>query len=115
MIKRYLAKMISVIKSDGFVPGSVKIIKGFWATIKYAKSANVLFISSGAVGDSWRFRGQNVAEELRLNGISVSITIQENIWLDKYAGKFKVFIFHRVSRNPNVRKLIDEIKAQKKK
>lgn len=114
MMKRYLEKMVSVLKTDGIVAGSVKIAKGLWATVKYSASADVLFISSGAVGSSWMYRVRNVSEELGINGISSSITIQENIWLDRYAGKFKIFIFHKVSVNDNVRKLIAEIKAQKK-
>lgn len=113
-MERYVEKIFSVIKTDGLVPGALKIAKGLWAVIRYARPADVLFISSGAVGDSWRFRVSNVAEELRLHGISASITVQENIWLDKYAKNFKVFIFHRVTEIKEIKKLVEEIKSLEK-
>ena len=94
MLGRYLNKIRLLLRDEGLVAGSKKTFLGLWAVLRHAGSGDVLFISSGAVGDSWRYRVKNVAEELNFHGISASITIQENLWLDLYVRNFKVFIFH---------------------
>ncbi|MCX6762559.1 MAG: glycosyltransferase [Candidatus Moranbacteria bacterium] len=42
------------------------------------------------------------------------VTVQDNPFLSRYAGKFKIFIFHRVLYTPAVKKLIERVKEQKK-
>jgi len=99
---------------------------GFWGGIKtlfnyfiiycktfFVSSGDVLFISSG-VGDSAHYRAYNPAEELRLHGFKTAVTISDNPNLPKLADKFKVFIFHRTACNKFVKKLIKNIKKQKK-
>lgn len=114
MFSRYLGKMVAIIKRDGFFTGVTSVFRMLFVLVKQPKSADVLFVSSGAMGDSWRYRVKNVAEELGLHGISSSITVQENIWVSDLANKFKIFIFHRVQKNNKVSKLIENIKAQGK-
>lgn len=110
MLGRYLNKIRLLLRDEGLVAGSKKTFLGLWAVLRHAGSGDVLFISSGAVGDSWRYRVKNVAEELNFHGISASITIQENLWLDLYVRNFKVFIFHRVPYSANIASFIDKIK-----
>jgi glycosyltransferase involved in cell wall biosynthesis len=114
MLNRYLGKILAVIRQDGLFGGVKIAFRMFFALVYNPRSADVLFVSSGAIGDSWRYRVKNVAEELKLHGISSSIVVQENIWLDSYADKFKIFIFHRVSHTSQVVKLIDRIKKENK-
>ena len=114
MFNRYLGKIASIIKRDGFFTGIKIILQMFFVLVKKPKAADILFVSSGAVGDSWRYRVKNVAAEIELHGISSEITVQENIWLKNCADKFKVFIFHRVQSNAPVSELIEKIKKQGK-
>lgn len=113
-INRYVGKVISIVRQDGLFAGLKAILGMLYILLKFPKSADILFVSSGAIGDSWRYRVKNVAEELELNGILSSIVVQENFWLETYAKRFKIFIFHRVSGSPKIQKLIAEIKKQKK-
>lgn len=106
--------MLAIIKRDGFFVGISSIFRMFFILIEKPKSADILFVSSGAVGDSWRYRVKNIAEELELHGISSSIVIQDNIRVSDLADKFKVFIFHRVQNKKSVSELIEKIKEQKK-
>lgn len=110
MLGRYLNKIRLLLRDEGLVAGSKKTFLGLWAVLKYVRSNDVLFVSSGAVGDSWRYRVKNVAEELNLHGIPASITIQDNIWLNSYADRFKVFIFHRVVNTPKISSFMEKIK-----
>ncbi|HRY27669.1 MAG TPA: glycosyltransferase [Candidatus Moranbacteria bacterium] len=114
MFSRYLGKMVAIIKRDGFFAGVTSVFRMLFVLVKQPKSADVLFVSSGVMGDSWRYRVKNIAEELGLHGISSSITVQENIWISDLADKFKIFIFHRVQKNNKVSKLIENIKTQGK-
>lgn len=111
---RYRDKLAAVIRQDGLFSGVKTALVKSYELVRRPKPADILFISSGAIGDSWRYRVKNVAEELELHDISASIAVQENIWLDGCADKFKIFILHRVQGTPAVSKLIEKIKAQGK-
>lgn len=108
-----IGKAIKVIQRDGLINGGGRIVNAFGAMFRRVKPGDILFITGG-VGDSARYRTANVAEELEIKGFRCSITIQDNPFLIGYADKFKVFIFHRILFTPSVKKLIAEIKAQKK-
>lgn len=111
---RYAGKLSLIISRDGLI-GSIGIIfRLIFALLKYPKSAEILFISSGVIGDSWRFRVENVAKELRSHGFLVSIVLQDNIWIKSCADRFQIFIFHRVKKTETISDLIEKIKAQKK-
>jgi glycosyltransferase involved in cell wall biosynthesis len=114
MIDRYLGKMRAIVRQDGFFGLIGKGLRAAVFLLRYPKTADVLFVSSGAVGDSWRYRVKNVAEELDLHGISSSIVIQENFWLGSCADKFKIFVFHRVTDTPQVARFIEKIKKTNK-
>lgn len=79
----------------------------------FVGSGDILFISSG-VGDAAYYRTHNVAEELKIHGFRTATTISDNPNLPKFADRFKIFVFQRVVVTDNVRKLIGEIKRQKK-
>lgn len=98
---------------DGIIKGGRRVFAAFFAMFRRVHSADVLIITGG-VGDSARYRAHHVAEELELNGITASVTIQDNPLLATYADKFKIFIFHRVLFTPSVQKLIVNIKKQNK-
>lgn len=106
-------KAFGVLKRDGFINGGKRIFKAFFALFKKVGSGDILFITGG-VGDSARFRTENVAEELKIHGFKCSITVQDNPFLPKYTDKFNIFIFHRVLLTPNVKRLIENIKKQNK-
>lgn len=114
MFSRYLGKILAIIRRDGLFTGIISIFRMFFILLNFPKSANVLFVSSGAIGDSWRYRVKNIAEELELHGISSSVVVQENIWIPDLSDKFKVFIFHRVQKTDRISKLIEKIKEQNK-
>ncbi|HPN54810.1 MAG TPA: glycosyltransferase [Candidatus Moranbacteria bacterium] len=114
MLSRYFGKFLAIIKRDGFFAGITSVFRMFFVLIKKPKSGDILFVSSGAVGDSWRYRVKNVSEELKLYGILSSIVIQENFWLSDLVDKYKVFIFHRVQKTGKISKLIEKIKEQGK-
>lgn len=114
MFNRYLGKILAVIKQDGFFAGAKKILEASFFILTPVGKGDILFISSGVVGDSVRYRVRNVAEELRVNGFKCGITVQENPLLATYIDKYAIFVFHRVSFTLNVQKLIEEIKKQGK-
>jgi glycosyltransferase involved in cell wall biosynthesis len=108
-----IGKAFRVLTDEGFVRGGKRIIRTFFLLFRRVKSGNVLFITGG-VGDSARYRTKHVAEELSLQGLSSSITVQDNPFLLSYAEKFSVFVFHRVLYTPRVARLIDTLKTLKK-
>lgn len=110
-IIRYLGKILSVIKQDGFFGGIKKIFNAAFIMLKPVGSGDVLFISSGTVGNSWRYRVKNVAQELELHGFKCSSVIQEHPFLTSYCEKFSIFVFNQVNQNTQVKKLVEKIKA----
>jgi glycosyltransferase involved in cell wall biosynthesis len=106
-------KALKTLQRDGIIKGGRRVFAAFFAMFGRVRPADVLIITGG-VGDSARYRAHHVAEELELNGITASVTIQDNPLLATYSDKFKVFIFHRVLYTPSVQKLIENIKKQKK-
>ncbi|MFZ3031831.1 MAG: glycosyltransferase [Candidatus Moraniibacteriota bacterium] len=108
-----IGKAWSVLRRDGFRRGGRRIYDAFIALFHRVHQGEILFITGG-VGDSARYRTEHVTEELRLQGFSVSITVQDNPFLASYADKFSVFVFHRVLYTPSVAKLITRIKDQDK-
>jgi glycosyltransferase involved in cell wall biosynthesis len=108
-----IGKAWHTIRREGFMRGMKRIIPAGLALFGRVHPADVLFVTGG-VGDSARFRTKHVAEEIGFHNISSSVTVQDNPWLSSYAGKFSVFVFHRVLFTPSVAKLIAEIKKQGK-
>ncbi len=105
-----VGKAWHTIQSDGFGPGIVRVTRAFFALFRRVRSADVLFVTGG-VGDSARFRTDFVAEWLGRQGITSSITVQDNPRLPTYAGKFSVFVFHRVLHTSRVAALIGRAKS----
>ncbi|MFA5776892.1 MAG: glycosyltransferase [Parcubacteria group bacterium] len=108
-----IGKAFKTLQRDGFLRGGKRVMKAFLAMFGRVKAGDILFITGG-VGDSALFRTRHYSEELELNGFKCSVTVQDNPFLSGYASKFKIFIFHRVLFTPSVKKLINNIKAQKK-
>lgn len=108
-----IGKAANVLKRDGFFGGFKRIFLAFFAQFKRVDAGEVLLVTGG-VGDSARYRAENVAEELRQNDILASVAYADNPFLLKYARSFKVFIFHRVAYSKKIKKFIDEIKKQGK-
>ena len=108
-----VGKAWHTLKKEGLLRGSRRIFKAFFAMFKRVGRGDILFITGG-VGDSAKYRTENVAEELKMNGFKCSITVQDNPLLPKYADKFKIFIFHRTLFSKSVESLIAKIKKQNK-
>jgi len=106
-------KALKTLQRDGIFKGGRRVFSAFFAMFGRVRPADVLIVTGG-VGDSARYRAHHVAEELRFNGISTSVTIQDNPLLATYVDKFKVFIFHRVLFTSSVSKLIEGAKKQNK-
>ncbi len=109
-LTRYGGKVLSVFKQDGFWGGTKKIFQAILTMLRPIGQGDVLFIASGTIGNSWRFRVQNVAEELELNGFKTSFVIQEHPLLLSYVDKFSVFVFHLTNYTPQIKALIEKIK-----
>lgn len=114
LISRYWGKIKAVAKGEGFLGLAKKSLLATWKILKPVKAGNVLFISSGIVGDSFRYRVQNVCEELELHGLKCSSVVQEYPFLSSCADKFDVFIFHKVAYIPQIQKFVEELKKKNK-
>jgi O-antigen biosynthesis protein len=114
MFNRYLGKIMSLMRQEGFLNTAKKTSKAALTLMRPAGSGDVLFVSSGAVGDSFHYRVRNVCEELRLHGLKCSSTIQEYPRLLSCANKFKVFVFHKVSNTAQIQKFVESIKEKNK-
>lgn len=108
-----IGKAFKTLQRDGFIRGSRRVLRAFFAMFGRVKSGDILFITGG-VGDSALFRTRHYSEELELKGFKCSVTVQDNPFLSSYADKFKIFIFHRTLFSPSVKKLIEKIKNQNK-
>ncbi|HCJ45398.1 MAG: glycosyltransferase family 4 protein [Candidatus Moranbacteria bacterium] len=108
-----VGKAWQTLKRDGLFRGGKRIMTSFLALFHRVHPGDILFITGG-VGDSARYRTKHVAEELICNGFSCDTTVQDNPFLVTYAGKFSVFVFHRVLYTPSVAKLIEAIKLLSK-
>jgi glycosyltransferase involved in cell wall biosynthesis len=104
-------KVINAIRRDGVMAGLSKASAGLSAMIKmmHVPAGDILIVTNG-LGDSARYRAHHVAEELRLQGMRVSVTVQDNPLLGRLAGKFRVFIFHRTLYVGGVKKLYENAK-----
>ena len=111
ILVRYFGKVLTVIKQDGIFGGIRKIFQAAFAILKPVGIGDVLFVSSGAVGNTFRFRVKNVSEELEFNGFRTSVAIQENPCLEKYVDKFSIFVFNLVTYTPQIEKFVGKIKA----
>lgn len=100
-----LGKAWSVLRREGVWRGGKRILLSGWNIVPRRLSGDILIISSG-VGDSARYRGEHVAEELRLQGLRVAVTTQYNPFLSHAAGSFQVFIFHRTLFSGKVAQLV---------
>lgn len=108
-----VGKAFKTLQRDGLLKGGKRIFASFFALFGKVGSGDILFITGG-VGDSARYRCHHVAEELRRQDFLCSVTVQDNPLLPTYGEKFSVFVFHRTLFTPNVKKLIENIKAQDK-
>ncbi len=100
---------MALIQREGVLVGVKRASISLWATLKMmvVLPGDILIITSG-IGDSARYRAHHVAEELRLAGFRVSVTVQDNPLLPIFAQKFKVFVFHRAMYLGATRKLYDK-------
>jgi len=114
MFNRYLGKIRSVVRQEGVLGGLKKIVSVAFLILRPINSGDILFVSSGIVGDSSRYRVLNVAEELRLHGFECSAVVQEYPMLMSCADKFNIFIFHKVSNTPKIQKFIEKLKEKNK-
>ncbi len=108
-----IGKAWQTLKRDGLLRGGRRIMTSFLALFNRVHPGDILFITGG-VGDSARYRTQHMAEELRFDGFSCSVTVQDNPFLVTYADKFSIFVFHRVLYTQSVARLIEKVKSLKK-
>lgn len=108
-----LGKAAAAVNRDGAFRASRRIIQGIMTALRPVGHGDVLLISGG-VGDSALYRTAHVAEELRLNDLACSVTVQDNPFLLRYIDRFSVFVFHRTLYTERIRKMIDLIKARGK-
>lgn len=104
-----------MIERSGVKTGG-KIVAGY--VRDYLKSffigaGDILFITGG-IGDKAHYRAFGVAEELRLHGFLCAVTVADNFQVLKYAHRFKIFVFHKVTVNKKIAEFLAEIKKQKK-
>ncbi len=104
-----VGKAFATIRKEGFIRGGKRVFKGFFSLFGRVKKGDILIVTGG-IGDSARYRAYHVAEELNLNGIKTSVTIQDNPFLAKYPLDFQILIFHRVLFTPAVKKMIQKAK-----
>lgn len=102
-------KAIKILEREGFYLGGKRVSKELLALFRRVPSGDILIITGG-VADSARYRVTHQAEELEINGFSVSTTVQENPFLSGYHRKFNIFIFHRALYTPGIKNLINSIK-----
>jgi len=114
MFNRYLGKIVSIISQEGFFTAVKKLFLVAWNMLCPAGSGDVLFISSGMVGDSSRYRVRHVAEELQLHGFKCASVVQEYPMLMSCVDNFSIFVFHKVSNIPQIQKFIEKIKEKDK-
>jgi O-antigen biosynthesis protein len=111
-----IGKAWQTLKREGIFSGGKKIFLfgvSYLRNIISVKSGDILFIIAG-VGDSALYRAHNQAEELRMHGFRVSVTMQDNPFLLSLSRKFKIFIFNRTIRTVATDKLIENVKKQGK-
>lgn len=101
------------LRREGLLRGGRRVLTAACAMFRRVTAGDILFITGG-VGDSARYRTEHIAEELQLQSLRTSTTVQDNPFLSTYADKFSVFVFHRVLYTPSVAKLMERIKEQKK-
>jgi O-antigen biosynthesis protein len=106
------AKAIKALRRDG-ISAVFRIIDAIIKTFKPIGSGDCLIITGG-VGDSARYRGFHVAEELTLNGIKTKVAFQDNPFLFGKVKDFEHFIFHRSLYTPQIKKILAEITTQNK-
>ncbi len=104
-----IGKAWSVIRRDGVLRGGKRVLKAFVGLFKGVQPGDILFITNG-VGDSARYRTEPIAETLKRQGFTASVTVQDNPFLVSYAHDFSVFVFHRVIFTDKVKKFVDHIK-----
>lgn len=111
-----IGKAWQTIKREGIFSGGKKIFffgLAFLKNIVSVKPGDILFVIAG-VGDSALYRAHNQAEELRIHGFKVSVTMQDNPFLLSFSKRFKIFIFNRTLQTVSTDKLIENIKKQGK-
>src|SRR3989344_4430520 len=108
-----LGKVLSALQEEGLMRGGKRSLESFFALFRKVGSGDILFITGG-LGDSALYRSWHVAEELRSNGFTAAVAVQDNPFVSRYADRFSVFVFHRVLYTKNIARLIKKIKERKK-
>jgi glycosyltransferase involved in cell wall biosynthesis len=108
-----IGKAWHTLKRDGLVRGGRRVLGAGMAMFGRVKNGDIFFITGG-VGDSARYRTTHIAEALQMRGLKTSVTVQDNPFIQTYADKFSIFVFHRVLCTPSVAKLIARVKAKNK-
>lgn len=99
-----IGKAWSMLREEGIVRGGKRVCSYAARLFSRVPPGDVLIVTGG-VGDSARYRAHHVAEELNLHGIRASVAHQDNPFLERYASRFSVFIFHRTLFTPRVEAL----------
>jgi O-antigen biosynthesis protein len=112
-----LGKIWKTLRQQGLFGGVKRIWKFIVIYLAYgfqsALEGDVLIIGAG-IGDVGHYRMFTQAEEFNLLGVKARATLQDNPFLLRFAEKFKIFILVRPVYTEKIKKLIEEIKKQKK-
>lgn len=108
-----IGKAWHILKRDGLMRGGRRVLAAGIALFSRVGSGDILFVTGG-VGDSARYRTTHIAEALQKQGLKTSVTVQDNPFIQTYADKFSIFVFHRVLYTPSVAKLIARVKEKNK-
>lgn len=104
-----VGKAWSILKRDGLVSGSKRILGALRALTQKIPEGDILLVSGG-VGDSARYRTKHVAEELNFQGFRASFTSQDNPSFARSVEHFKIIVFHRVMYTESIARYIARAK-----
>lgn len=104
-----IGKAWSILKRDGVVAGSRRILTALATFTQSIPEGDILLVSGG-VGDSARYRTKHVAEELNYNGFRASATVQDSPFFSDSVERFKIIVFHRVLFTDSIARYVDRAK-----
>jgi O-antigen biosynthesis protein len=107
-----IGKAWSVLRRDGLVRGSRRVIEAALALFRVVPEGDILLVSGG-VGDSARYRVKHVAEELCFNGFRAVHSVQDSPFLEKTANRFQVVVLHRCLATERMLRYVETLKQKK--